>query len=123
MKKIILILLICYPLLATAQTAEEKGLEIVSKAIESDRGFGSSTVDLKMILKNKNGQLSERTLSNKTLELDEDGDKSMIVFTSPRDIKGTSTLTFTHKQGADDQWLFLPSIKRTKRISSNNKSA
>lgn len=122
MKKIILTLLICYPLLATAQTAEEKGLEIVSKAIEADRGFGSSTVDLKMILKNKNGQLSERTLSNKTLELDEDGDKSMIVFNSPRDIKGTSTLTFTHKQGADDQWLFLPSIKRTKRISSNNKS-
>ena len=39
MKKIILTLLICYPLLATAQTAEEKGLEIVSKAIEADRGF------------------------------------------------------------------------------------
>ena len=75
-----------------------------------------------MVLKNKNGQISERTLSNKTLELDIDGDKSMIVFTSPKDIKGTSTLTFTHKKGADDQWLFLPSIKRTKRISSSNKS-
>ena len=56
MKKIILTLLIFYPLLATAQTAEEKGLEIVSKAIEADRGFGSSTVDLKMILKNKNSE-------------------------------------------------------------------
>ena len=122
MKKIILILLLSFPLLTTAQKAEERGLEIVSKAIEADRGFGSSSVDLRMVLKNKNGQLSERTLSNKTLELDEDGDKSMIVFTSPKDIKGTSTLTFTHKQGADDQWLFLPSIKRTKRISSSNKS-
>ena len=46
-----------FPLLTTAQTAEEKGLEIVSKAIDADRGFGSSSVDLRMVLKNKNGQL------------------------------------------------------------------
>ena len=122
MNKLIFTLLLIYPLIVISQTAEEKGYKIVSKAIDADRGFGSSSVDLKMVLKNKNGQLSERTLSNKTLELDEDGDKSMIVFTSPKDIKGTSTLTFTHKVGADDQWLFLPSIQRTKRISSSNKS-
>ena len=122
MNKLIFTLLIIFPLITIAQTDEEKGYQIVSDAIDADRGFGSSTVDLKMVLKNKNGQISERTLSNKTLELDIDGDKSMIVFTSPKDIKGTSTLTFTHKKGADDQWLFLPSIKRTKRISSSNKS-
>ncbi|PDH43917.1 MAG: outer membrane lipoprotein-sorting protein [Flavobacteriales bacterium MED-G15] len=122
MKNIIFSLFLTLPLLLSAQTDEEKGAQIVAAAIEADRGFGSSTVDLKMVLKNKNGQISERTLSNKTLELDEDGDKSMIVFTSPKDIKGTSTLTFTHKVGADDQWLFLPSIQRTKRISSSNKS-
>ena len=122
MKNIIFSLFLTLPLLLSAQTDEEKGAQTVAAAIEADRGFGSSTVDLKMVLKNKNGQISERTLSNKTLELDEDGDKSMIVFTSPKDIKGTSTLTFTHKVGADDQWLFLPSIQRTKRISSSNKS-
>ena len=122
MNKLIFTLLLIFPLILTAQTAEEKGYQIVADAIEADMGFGSSTVDLKMVLKNKNGQISERTLSNKTLELDIDGDKSMIVFTSPKDIRGTSTLTFTHKEGADDQWLFLPSIKRTKRISSSNKS-
>ena len=75
-----------------------------------------------MILKNKNGQTSERHLTTKTLEVTEDGDKSLNVFNSPKDVKGTSTLTYTHKIGSDDQWLFLPSIKRVKRISSNNKS-
>ncbi len=122
MNKQIFTLLFLFSIIAIAQSAEEKGFQIVSNAIDADRGFGSSTVDLKMVLKNKNGQVSERTLSNKTLELDLDGDKSMIVFTSPKDIKGTATLTFTHKKGADDQWLFLPSIQRTKRISSSNKS-
>ncbi len=105
-----------------AQNPEERGLEIAKAAEKADEGFVSSTVNLKMTLKNKNGQTSERLLVTRTLELTEDGDKSLIVFNSPKDVKGTSTLTFTHKVGSDDQWLFLPSIKRVKRISSNNKS-
>jgi len=105
-----------------AQTPEAKGLEIAKAAEKADEGFKSSTVNIKMTLKNKNGQTSERLLTTKTFELTEDGDKSLIVFNSPRDVKGTATLTFTHKKGSDDQWLFLPSIKRVKRISSNNKS-
>jgi len=104
------------------QTPEVKGLEIAKAAEKADVGFNSSTVNIKMTLKNKNGQTSERLLTTKTFELTEDGDKSLIVFNSPRDVKGTATLTFTHKKGSDDQWLFLPSIKRVKRISSNNKS-
>ena len=61
-------------------------------------------------------------MKNKTLEGTTDGDKSLIIFEKPRDVKGTATLTFTHKEGSDDQWLYLPAIKRVKRISSNNKS-
>jgi hypothetical protein len=106
----------------TAQNAEERGMQIAKAADQADQGFSSSIVNLKMTLKNKNGQTSERLLVTRTLEQTTDGDKSLIVFNSPKDVKGTSTLTFTHKIGADDQWLFLPSIKRVKRISSNNKS-
>lgn len=123
MKKIIVLLGLTLSItFVNGQSAEARGLEIAKAAENADLGFGSSIVDLKMTLKNKNGQTSERSLTTKTLELTEDGDKSLIVFNSPKDVKGTSTLTFTHKVGSDDQWLFLPSIKRVKRISSNNKS-
>jgi len=123
MKKIIITTIATFTLsVGFAQTAEERGLQIAKAAEEADLGFGSSTVELKMTLKNKNGQTSERFLETKTLELTEDGDKSQIVFNSPKDVKGTATLTFTHKVGSDDQWLYLPSIARVKRISSNNKS-
>ncbi|MDN5201867.1 outer membrane lipoprotein-sorting protein [Fulvivirgaceae bacterium BMA10] len=108
--------------ISMAQSPEQKGLDIAQKADEVDHGFESSSSTLTMILKNKHGQESTRKLSNQTLELVEDGDKSMIVFNSPRDVKGTATLTYTHKEGADDQWLYLPALKRVKRISSNNKS-
>ena len=123
MKKILLtIMAFSIIAIANAQSPEERGLEIAKAAEQADIGFLSSIVNLKMVLKNKNGQTSERNLTTKTLELNEDGDKSLIVFDSPKDVKGTATLTFTHKIGADDQWLFLPSIQRVKRISSNNKS-
>lgn len=123
MKKIVLsIIAFSMIVIVNAQTPEERGLEIAKAAEQADLGFGSSSVDLKMTLKNKNGQTSERLLSTITLELTEDGDKSLNVFKSPKDVKGTSTLTFTHKVGSDDQWLYLPSIKRVKRISSSNKS-
>ncbi|WP_347925415.1 outer membrane lipoprotein-sorting protein [Pontimicrobium sp. SW4] len=122
MKKTVLAIVLLSAIGAYAQSAEEKGMQIAQAAEKADFGFNSSTVELKMTLRNKNGQTSERLLTTSTLELNEDGDKSLIVFNSPKDVKGTSTLTFTHKIGADDQWLFLPSIKRVKRISSNNKS-
>ncbi|WP_296380521.1 outer membrane lipoprotein-sorting protein, partial [Winogradskyella sp.] len=122
MKTIILTLILLSTVGLFAQSSEDRGLEIAKAAETADLGFNSSTVELKMTLKNKNGQTSERLLTTKTLELTEDGDKSLIVFNSPKDVKGTSTLTFTHKIGSDDQWLYLPSIKRVKRISSNNKS-
>ena len=121
-KLIVLAIAIISTIAINAQTAEERGLEIAKAAEQADLGFSSSTVELKMTLKNKNGQTSERSLTTRTLELTEDGDKSLIIFKSPKDVKGTSTLTFTHKIGSDDQWLYLPSIKRVKRISSNNKS-
>lgn len=105
-----------------AQSSAQKGKDIAIAADKADQGFESLIVDLTMTLKNKNGQTSTRYLKNETLELTADGDKSLIVFNSPRDVKGTATLTFTHKSGPDDQWLYLPAVKRVKRISSDNKS-
>ncbi len=105
-----------------AQTPEERGLQIAQEADLRDEGFVDIKSDLTMILRNRHGQESTRYMRNKTLEVTGDGDKSMVIFDSPRDVKGTASMTFTHKTGPDDQWLYLPAIKRVKRISSNNKS-
>ena len=83
-------------------TPEEKGLEIAKSADMADQGFESVNVELTMTLKNKNGQTSVRNLSNSTLEQTVDGDKSLIVFKSPKDVLGTAILTYTHKEGSDD---------------------
>ncbi len=117
-----LFLLVIAVFISTGITAQNKGLEVAKAADKADLGFEGYAVDLKMILKNANGQESTREIASKILEVDGDGDKSLITFENPRDVKGTAMLTFSHKSDSDDQWLFLPSIKRVKRISSSNKS-
>lgn len=105
-----------------AQTPEERGLQIAMEADRRDEGFGDSQVTMRMTLRNKNGDERTREMRSQSLEVADDGDKSLIVFNDPADVKGTALLTFSHKQGSDDQWLFLPALKRVKRISSSNKS-
>ena len=110
------------PSFANAETPEEKGLAIIEEADKRDTGWVDQVAELNMLLKNRQGQQSSRALSVKTLEVDGDGDKSLTVFDSPRDIKGTAFLSFTHALTPDDQWLYLPALKRVKRIASANKS-
>jgi hypothetical protein len=111
------------PNLATAESSEEKGLVIARQAEMRDEGFQDFTADMRMVLKNRNGQESIRIIRIRTLEMDGDGDKSLSIFDEPRDVKGTAFLTYSHKRGDDDQWLYLPALKRVKRISSRNKNS
>ena len=102
----------------------QKGFDIAARSDRSDVGFGDSRSSAKMMLRNAAGQESAREMSFFTLEKisEEVGDKSLVIFESPRDVKGTALLSHAQILKPDDQWLFLPALKRVKRISSTNKS-
>lgn len=102
--------------------AATRGLQIAQEADRRDQGFKDSTVTLRMTLRNRQGASSVRELRIRTREVPGDGDKSLITFDTPADVKGTALLSFTHKSGPDDQWLFMPEVKRVKRIASDNKA-
>ena len=107
---------------ALAQTAEEKGLEIATERKSRDKGWGDSVADMSMILRNARGQETVRKMRGRSLEIDGDGDKGLTIFDQPRDVKGTAFLSFSHTNVPDDQWMYLPALKRVKRIASRNKS-
>lgn len=107
---------------ALAQSPQEQGLAISQESKERDLGWTDSTADMKMLLRNKQGQESIREIKMRNMEIADDGDKSLTIFNKPRDVKGTAFLSFSHPVAADDQWLYLPALKRVKRISSRNKS-
>jgi hypothetical protein len=116
MKKIVLTTLIT----ATSLMALTN-MEIAKKSDNVTDGFESSIAQTEMVLINASGQQSVRQLEMKTLE-GENGDKTISTFLTPADVKGTKTLTHEHVNRDDDQWLYLPALKRIKRIASSNKS-
>jgi len=95
--------------------------DLAQKTDAALSGFHDAVAEMKMTLVNANGQTRERTMRMKALE-GKAGDKSLMEFLTPADVKGTKFLNYEHLDRDDDQWLYLPALKRVKRIASRNKS-
>jgi uncharacterized protein len=98
------------------------GLTIAREADRRDSGWRSSVVEVRMTLTNAHGQTSERRMRSAMLEVGDDGDRTLVVFDEPADVKGSAVLTYSHASADDDQWLYLPAVRRVKRIASSNKA-
>jgi hypothetical protein len=105
-----------------AETDEEKGLRIARQNEAAIQGFKGERAEAEMVLINAHGDQTTRRMEIKTLEMADDGDRSMITFEWPADVKGVRLLTWSHGSKDNDQWLYLSSVKRVKRISSRNQS-
>lgn len=109
---------------ARGETAEDRGLAIVREAERRNQGWTDSVAEARMILRDRQGNASERLMELRSLEAapGDDGGRTLLFFRSPPDVDGTTLLTHAHKAHEDDQWLYLPEIKRVKRISGSGKS-
>jgi hypothetical protein len=82
----------------------------------------SMQFDSVMTLINDKGQRRERTSTN-IVKLQPNGvdSKFLITFSTPADIKGTGFLQVEHIDGDDDLWIYLPALKKSRRLVANNK--
>lgn len=106
---------------ALAKTPSEIGQEIAKAMQERSEGYLGEIGTMTMILINAHGEKIERKMTGKVLEIKDEGDWSLSEFLSPLDVKGTKMLTWSYKNENDKQWLYLPAIKRVKRISSSSR--
>jgi hypothetical protein len=107
---------------ALAEGPQARGVAIFAERDRRNSGWQDYQVELTMILRDALGSESARALRIRQLEVPEDGDKLMIVFDTPKPIRGTALLSYGHKTEPDDQWLYLPALQRVKKIASRNKS-
>jgi len=97
------------------------GKQIIEKVYNRPTG-DDQTSDLAMTLINKSGAQRLREIKQFTMDLG-DVEKSIMFFVSPADVKNTSFMSWTYNSDqSDDQWIYLPALKKTKRISSDSKS-
>ena len=107
---------------APTHAAELTGREIMERVDERDDGDNAAQ-DMEMILIDKNG--NQRVREIRSFRRDEGEDThSILFFLSPADVKDTGFLTYDYDDADedDDQWLYLPALKKTKRIASSDKS-
>ena len=118
---------------ASARTSEEilaagspeaKGQAIALELASRNAGYKDLGGDVEMTLRDAGGGEAKRRFSIKVLEkpVASAGDYSLIVFDAPADVKGTAVLSHAQIGDDDEQWLYLPSAHRTRRISSSNRT-
>jgi hypothetical protein len=114
---LLLSLLVAQPVLA-AMSARE-----IMQAVD-DRDDGDNRVaDMKMVMIDKNGDTRSRDI--RSFDKDKGEDKQRIMFfLAPADVKDTAFLTYDYDayDKDDDQWLYLPALRKSKRIASSDKS-
>ncbi|MBT6004573.1 MAG: outer membrane lipoprotein-sorting protein [Prolixibacteraceae bacterium] len=101
--------------------AQLTGTEIVEKAYNRETG-DDQTSNLSMTLINRSGAQRIRKIKQFSKDLGE-VEKNIMIFLSPADVKNTSFMSWSYDTDqSDDQWIYLPALKKTKRISSDSKS-
>lgn len=108
---------------AAAQSEEERGRSIAEEADRRTRGYGDMQARLTMTLQNRHGEERVRELTVQVLEAGSSGERTLLVFERPLDLRGTALLTHASPDGSDARWLYLPALRRVKRVASSEQSS
>jgi len=102
-------------------SAQISGTEVMENVYNRPAGE-EMNANLVMTITNSRGSKRERSIIQYSLETSEKESKIMF-FTAPADVRDTSFMTWSWEDGRDDdQWIYLPALRRVKRISSDSKN-
>jgi uncharacterized protein len=116
------LLLLCLFLAADhVQAADPKAMELMERSYQSNR-FDTSTSRANFQLTNASGQQRVRQTYGAT-KLENNGEKNhrMIRFLAPSDVRNTVTVIVENSKGDDEIWVYLPALKKARRLANNNK--
>lgn len=107
-------------LAVSSQAAGLTGKEIIQRVKDAPDG-DTRRASLEMTLVQKNGSKRTRRLTTWSMDIGKDT-KTMMFFTYPGDVRGTGFLTWDYDdpRKEDDRWLYLPALKKTRRISGKS---
>lgn len=106
--------------LSQAAAQQPDAAQILEKSRELSI-TGSLSAKLHLTITEKNGAMRNRTISMISKSYPEGTDKRLIRFIEPADVRGTSMLVVDNKNTADEMWIYLPALKKTRRIVSSEK--
>lgn len=111
------------PASASAVTPDEQDPRKIMEAIDKRDDGDKATGRMKMTITDASGSERERIVRTRGMDFP-GATKQLILFESPADVRNTGLLTVDYDDGGkvDDQWLYLPAMRKTTRIASSAKS-
>ena len=121
MRLIIFVGCLLYSTVVIAQT-NLTAVQIVQKAQDAIKVKGVQGISILKII-DENGRERVRKIAQVTKNYNSEGvEKRLLKFMEPADIKGTGLLTFDYESEEDDIWLYMPVLRKSRRIVSSEKS-
>jgi hypothetical protein len=118
-KRVFPLILLLLPLSVIQAQQQDAGL-IMSKSRDLSL-ISSLNATVNLSITEKNGASRSRTISMTTKSFPGGLEKRFIRFIEPADVRGTSMLVVDNKNQADEMWIYLPALKKTRRIVSSEK--
>lgn len=108
-------------LVATASAFADSASDLALRNYAHNRVL-DSTSEMTMTLTGKSGSERVRKLSSTTrLKADGVDNMRLLRFSYPADVSGTTTLLIENSGREDDLWIYLPALKKVRRLVSENK--
>jgi len=108
---------------AAALPPETNDARAIADAVEARPTGNRQVARMTMTLTDASGRQRVRVLQTRALDIP-GGKKNLMLFESPADVRNTGLLSIDYDDGKreDDQWLYLPSLHKSTRISSSEES-
>jgi len=120
---IVLIALVALVAPAWGLDANETDAKKVMTAVNDQPDGDRIKARMVMVVRDSQGREKKRIVQSKGLDF-KDGTKQLLLFEKPADVRNIGLLSIDYDDGNkdDDQWLYLPSLRKSTRISSSDKS-
>jgi hypothetical protein len=119
MKRILIFFILGLPVMQIPAQQPDAS-ELMTKSRELTLA-GSMVATIHLSITEKNLTSRARTISMTTKAYPDGQEKRFIKFLEPADVKGTSMLIIDNKDISDEMWIYLPAVKKTRRIVSSEK--
>jgi hypothetical protein len=107
---------------STFSFAEDNAKQIMQKSQDAMTLDGSESISILTINDGKGNQRIRKFSTASKLESSDGFTKSIMRFLDPADVKGTGILTFDYENKDDDMWLYMPALRKVRRIVSSEKT-
>lgn len=114
------VLTACLMLLSVSLPVSGQTAAQISKRSAEAADIGPMEMDLTVFIRDSKGNERVRQITMSSGKFGDVG-KTLIRFTAPADVKGTLLLIYDHPDKDDDMWIFMPALKKVRRIISSEK--